>query len=212
MLTFPDPPIDLAAESSEAENRIRCIFQQHLEKMRNQTTKLFIEINQWRERTVADINKHADEQIKLIEHDYIQQRTTLNQSLEEHLETTRAYLAAQNGELFVELHAECQKLQFQMSQLESVKADMSCPRVTTIEEQVQKQKQQQDSAAVLKTNDHPSETIPEQQISVNVSDKSTENIKDDYPNDKCPICCMIFSKNMSPDERQQHASEHYPDD
>mgnify|MGYP007097002736 FL=1 len=142
MLTFPDPPIDLVAESSEAENRIRCIFQQHLEKMRNQTTKLFIEINQWRERTVADINKHADEQIKLIEHDYIQQRTTLNQSLEEHLETTRAYLAAQNGELFDELHAECQKLQFQMSQLESVKADMSCPRVTTIEEQVQKQKQQ----------------------------------------------------------------------
>lgn len=174
MLNFNDPPILLVAESNEPENEIRTIFSQHLEKMRNQTNVSFIAINEWRRNTTEHINKHADEQIQLLQNDYTKQRAALDRLLEENLETTQAYIAVQNGELFGQLRDECQKLTILMSQLEYVKADIECPRLTTVEEQVQKQKQQQ-QCTTFKSDVHQSNVKSEHILPMNVLDKQTEN-------------------------------------
>jgi hypothetical protein len=45
------------------------------------------------------------------------------------------------------------------------------------------------------------------------NDISNSDVKGgDETIDKCPVCFMIFPKNMGKQDREKHANEHYLDD
>ena len=132
-----------------AENSIREIFFHHWEKLRNCLLESINQVNEWRHKFIEDVNKCANEQIRILAEDYERQRLNLDAKCEENLETTRAYRDVPNEELFKELYNGCQSLEFQVTQLELISGTMHYFRVITISEQMEKKRMEK--FAMLKT-------------------------------------------------------------
>jgi len=173
MATFLNPPFRWLSDSTDAENEIRAIFFQHWEKARDQMIATINAINAWRQKTIEDINKYADEQIRNLGDDYDRQRLSLDEKREENLDTTRAYCSAQNGELFNELRDACRSLVFQVAQLEFLNGTMIGPKVITVQEQMERMKKEQSDASKPE-KDRPEEKLIIQDTN-NIQDRQNEN-------------------------------------
>jgi hypothetical protein len=169
MSKFSIPPIGWSADSNEAENGIRIIFFQHWEKMKHQLEASVSRIDGWRHKFIEDINKYADEQMRILGDEYDQQRLVLDEKCEENLQIARAYYDAQNVELFNELKNACQLLEFQIVQLESVSGTMNAVKVVTIQEQMERKKKEHSDASRCQDNKPEEKPIIE----------PTNNIQDD---------------------------------
>ncbi|CAF0984202.1 unnamed protein product [Rotaria sordida] len=135
-------PFRWLPDSTNEENEIRGIFFHHWEKLRDRFLETVNEINKWRQKTIDDVNKYADEQIRILAEDCQRQRLTLDEKREENIDTTRACYAARNIELFQELRNECQLLEFQVAQLEFVTGEMQGLKVITVFEQMERKKKE----------------------------------------------------------------------
>jgi hypothetical protein len=179
MNTSLNPPIRWLPDSTNAENEIREIFFQHWDKMKDHLIAMVNEINAWRHKVIEDTNKYADDQIRIVTADYERLRLNLNERCEENLDTTRAYVVAQNIELFNELRSACQSLEFQMAHLESISGTMNGLKVITVEEQVErKKKEKSDIPKSENNNAEVKPTIePANDIQNNRSEKKDLTVK-----------------------------------
>jgi hypothetical protein len=179
MTKFLIPPSGWSADSTEAENGIRMIFFQHWEKMAHQLQATVNMIDTWRQETIEQINKHAEEQMRILGDEYDQHRLVLDEKCEENLEITRAYRDVQNMELFKELYSACLSLEFQVAQLEYIMGSIKVPRVIRVQEQMERRKKEQSD--VLKPEDNKSEEKPIIEPTNNIQDDQSAK-KDEYNN------------------------------
>jgi hypothetical protein len=126
---------------SKEEDKIREIFYQHWEKMKNQMKMIIDVINMWRSQSIEAINSYAAEQIRILQTDYSQQRGIFDQKLEENVETANAYHKTKQIDPFQELCIACRSLEFQLAQLEYVQNQNERPKVITVEELIRRKEQ-----------------------------------------------------------------------
>ena len=122
-------------KKSAEENEIQELIYRQFKTAQSEVVMTSININTWRERTVQFIHQYADEQLRILHDDYHRLGTSIQQNLEETLDTVRACREANDSDLFVQLRNECRQSKFQVAQLENVDSKMESPRVVTIEEQ-----------------------------------------------------------------------------
>jgi hypothetical protein len=120
--------------TSKEENEIREIFYRHWETMKNQMKTSIDVINTWRSRSIGEIDRYADEQIRILKRDYDRQRGIFDRRREENLETAKIYHNSKESNLFDELSAACRSLQFQVAQISYSLNQTESPRVITVGE------------------------------------------------------------------------------
>jgi hypothetical protein len=126
--------------SSKEENAIREIFYQHWEKMKNEMTRTSDEINRWRQKSIADINKHAEQEIQILNNYYARQRSVFDETRRANIDIATAYVqhVTKQSDLFGQLRDACSKLEFQVAKLEMVRGDMDYIKVITVEDYTKK--------------------------------------------------------------------------
>jgi len=144
-----DDPSRSTFFGSKEENKIREIFYQHWEKMKNQMKMIIDIINTWRSQTIDAINSYAAEQLRILQADYSQGRSIFDQKLEENVEIAKAYHQTKQIDPFQELCMQCRSLQFQLAQLDYVQNHNECPKVITVEEQIRRKKQDKANTLAL---------------------------------------------------------------
>ncbi|CAF1040765.1 unnamed protein product [Rotaria sp. Silwood1] len=218
-------------DSTNEENEIRGIFFHHWEQLKDRFIATVNDINKWRETFIDYVNKYAEEQIRILAEDFQRQRLNLDEKREENIDTTRAYSAARNIELFQELRNECRLLEFQVAQLEFITGEMQGLKVITVVEQMERKKKEKFTTSksendkleeksitehpndIQATHSLPVESSNDDNRSINGSNTSKEhNLSDKDVINKCPICLMIFPFRMKYDDRSQHIREHCTDD
>ena len=116
------------------ENEIREIFYKHWDKMKNQIQEKIDEITKWRSRNILRIEQYAKDQMLRLEQDCTRQRHILDKSRRDHLEIARAYSQKKADEPFKQLCNACNKLQFQIAQLDYVQYQTKYPTVLTVKD------------------------------------------------------------------------------
>jgi len=134
--SLTEPPSRKAFNSSKEENTIREIFYRHWEKMKDQMLWARDEINRWRQKSTADINTYADQQIRILNDYCARQRHAFEESRRANIDIAAAYAhhATQQSGLFDQLREACSKLEFQMAKLEIIKSSIDYIRVITVED------------------------------------------------------------------------------
>lgn len=146
MSAFLIEPCVLIPGSSEAETRIRQIFHHHWQRMREQLQATVRSIENWRDTTIEQIKKYADDQVRILGEDYDRQRLVLDSKCEENLNLMRSCCTAENIDLFNDMQNTWVALQFQVAQLEYIHFTINTPKVITVPEQMEREKQQNTSA------------------------------------------------------------------
>ena len=116
------------------ENEIREIFYQHWEKMKAEIKQMVDQINEWRSARLKEIDFYADEQIRRLATDYSIQRTALDESRRENLETARAFSQSKTDDALKELSDTCKTLKFQVAQLDYARHHSNYPIILTVED------------------------------------------------------------------------------
>lgn len=179
MSNFFTPPIGWTADSTEAENIVRKIFVHHWENMKQQLHATVNMIDTWRQKTIEDTNKHANDQLRILADEYERQRAVLDAKREESLEITRAYRGAESNELFNDLHSAYISLEFQVAQLEFVVSSINLPRIITIQEQMERR--EKECSDVLKSEASKPEEKPIIEPTNNIQDNQSAK-KDEHNN------------------------------
>jgi hypothetical protein len=161
MSAFLNPPGRNVYGGRKEENEIREIFYQHWEKMKNQVFMTHNEIIKWRDYCITEINKYADEQIRILNGDCDRQRQVFEERRRENIDTATAYVDHTTAEanLFDQLRNECRRLQFDIATLETIKVDMDYIKVITVEDQIKKKRENSTITQSIKTKDNTSKNV-----------------------------------------------------
>ena len=98
-------------------------------------------IRTWCGMAIASIQRHAAEQIGILEEDFKRQQHVFNEAREENLDTFQTWTEAQEFGLRAELSYQCRLLEFQVAQLENVNCLMEYPHIVTAAERIAREKQ-----------------------------------------------------------------------
>lgn len=207
MFPFLQPPSNYSIDDSEAESEIRMIFFQHWSKMKDEMIESVNKINNWRQVIIGQLNKYADEQIRILADDYDRQRAIFDRKQGESLQTARIFSNAQNMQQFKELRDACRELKIQVAKVQSSTGTLSSLKVVTVQKQLD-DLQNSNKQIEEKSTVPPS---PQTQDAVQENDSLDFNSNSESVIEKCPLCYMIFPLKMIEQERIQHVNEHYTD-
>ena len=206
MSVFLQQPCNYSIDDSPIETEIRMIFFHHWSFMRDQLLNSFNAIDQWRLSMIEQITKHAEQQTRILGDYYDSLRVPFDQKQLESLQRARLLLNAQNMKELDELRDACRRLQIQVAQIQYPIASHYTVQVIPVQTQVDER--------TFQNNQVEQKPIipPNPQTQDNITQNPSSNI-DDNPESipKCPVCCMIFPKKMTEQERNQHTNEHYTD-
>jgi hypothetical protein len=124
----------------EQRNELQEIFDRHWKMLSSQMIMSTMNIRTWCEMAVASIQRHAEEQIGILEDDFKRQQQDFHEAREENSDTFQAWTEAQEFGLRAELSYQCRLLQFQVAQLENVKCVMEYPHIVTAAERIAREK------------------------------------------------------------------------
>ena len=125
----------LSEPPSSNETELQEIFNRKWALIESQTTMNRININTWRERTIAMVNAYADEQLRMLDQEKQQSVILLQEMFQENIFNMRHATEAQLLDFQSQLLSVSRLLEIQIAQLENNEFKVSSPRVLTIREQ-----------------------------------------------------------------------------
>ena len=147
MSEFLKEPCVEVPGSSAAETHIRKIYHYHWQNMREKLQETMRVIDNWSQTTIASIQNHAQEQMRILGEEYDRQRGELDRQCEESLAFMRSCCNTENTDLLNDMNQTWLALQLQVAELEFFPGTMSAPKVITIQEQIERRKQQHASVS-----------------------------------------------------------------
>ena len=123
-------------------NDVREIFYEHWEKMKAKRTHAFKKIQRWRQNTIEETNKYAEEQIRILDEDCDRQRVRFDEERAAKISERCDLNAPKQLKLIEQLLETCRSLKFQVAKVDILKHEMEKPRVRTVAEQIEVKRQE----------------------------------------------------------------------
>jgi hypothetical protein len=144
MSIFQTPPGRHTFYGQSEDNEIREIFYRHWEDMKEKMNTTWKDIDSWRKDSIAKIDRHAEEQFRILQHDYNEQRYTFDESRRQNIDIAMAYRShsQQASELFAQLRQACRKLDFQVASLGIIQQNIDYIKVITVNERRKKEREE----------------------------------------------------------------------
>ena len=119
-------------KGNKYEKEVRQIFYQNWEIMRKEMEDNIDAIHKWYWDNIQRVNKHANEQLEILQRDYNIQQERLDHHRSYYLETVKTAPQEMDQEAFDNVKQVCKSLRCRIAELEYIKYEMEYPKIKPI--------------------------------------------------------------------------------
>jgi len=119
-------------KGNKYEKEVRQIFYQNWEIMRKEMEDNIDAIHKWYWNNIQRVNKHANEQLEILQRDYYIQRQRFDNNREDYLDGVKTARQEMSQEAFDNLKQVCKSLRCRIAELEYIKYEMEYPKIKPI--------------------------------------------------------------------------------
>ena len=141
MTSFMTEPNRGAYPSYFEGDDVREIFYEHWEKMVKKRARTIDDIREWRDKNIAEIKRHAEDQMRILVDDYNRQRVRFDEERNKKLDEGCRPTVSKQSHLREKFLETCRSLKFQVAKLEQIKCEIERPVVKTVDDLVKAKEQ-----------------------------------------------------------------------